>query len=137
MMDKLYVQHYQDIKNLFDKLTHTIESLPSGEYVHTMEEEHIYNALYKLNDSLEHAKDAIEYCQKEANEGYLKESQSTEGRYVIGKHELTCGQAIEISLWGKWHKGRVEYDDEYYFVGCGNPSFAELKRNKVRVRRRS
>ncbi|QEH67298.1 DUF5348 domain-containing protein [Cellulosilyticum sp. ST5] len=134
MMDKLYVQHYQEIKNLCDKVTHTIESLPRGEYVHTMEEEHIYNALYKLNDALEHAQDAIEYCKKETKEGYIKESPYTEGRYVLGKHEFTCGQAIEIFIWGKWHRGRAEYDEEYYFVGCGNPSFAELKKNRVKVR---
>lgn len=134
MMDKLYVQHYQEIKNLCNKVTHTIESMPHGEYVQTMEDEHIYNALYKLNDALENAQYAIEYCQKETKEGYLKESLYTEGRFVLGKHEFTCGAAIEVFLWGKWHKGRVEYDDDYYFVGCGNPSLVELKKTKVKVR---
>lgn len=133
-MDKLYVQHYQDIKNLCDRVTHTLESLPYAENVKSMEEECIFNALYKLNDALENAQNAIEYCQQETKEGYLKESPYTEGRYVIGKYEFTCGKAVEVFLWGKWHKGRAEYDDEYYFVGCGNPSFAELKKNKVKVR---
>ena len=136
-MDKLYVQHYQDIKNLCDRVTHTLESLPYAENVKSMEEECIFNALYKLNDALENAQNAIEYCQQETKEGYLKESHYTEGRYVIGKHEFTCGKAIEVFLWGRWHKGRVEYDEDYYFVGCGNPSLSELKKNKVKVRIRT
>ena len=132
-MDKLYTQYYQEIKQLYKKLSDTLDYLPNSDD-ESMEEDLISRALYKLNEVLGDTAYITDYCMKEVKEGYLKPSPYNEGRYVLGKHEFTCGSPIEIFLWGKWHKGRVEYGEEYYFVGAGSPTLEQLKKNKIKVR---
>lgn len=133
IMDKLYTQHHQEIKQLYKRLSDLLDCLPNNDD-ESMEEDLISRALYKLNEALGDTAYITDYCMKEVKEGYLKPSPYNEGRYVLGKHEFTCGSPIEIFLWGKWYRGRAEYGDEYYFVGAGNPTFKQLKKNKIKVR---
>lgn len=132
-IDKLYTQHHQEIKQLYKKLSDQLDCLPNSDD-ESIEEDLISRALYKLNEALGDAAYITDYCMKEVKEGYLKDSPYNEGRYVLGKHEFTCGAPVEIFLWGKWYKGRTECGDEYYFVGAGNPTFEQLKKNKIKVR---
>ena len=133
-MNSLYIKERSAIESLGDRLTDFLDNLPDSSDDRGMEEDYICDCLYRLNQALEDTKYAIEYCCRETIEGYLKESTDVEGRYCVKKNELTCGRPLEVFLWGKWYKGRVEYSDEYYFVGAGNPPLAELMKKKVKVR---
>lgn len=104
LKDKSYLSQYGVIQQLNKKLIELLDNLSGEEF----EERLIYKALYSLDEKLEDAAYTMSYCSRATKEGYLKASPYTEGRYVLGKHEFSCGAPVEIFLWGKWIKGSVE-----------------------------
>lgn len=139
----LYKAHFNEISSLANKLSDTLDELPSCD--ESMEECEIREALYKAAEALSDAKDAIEYFSKTAEEGTLKLTSS--GKFVMAfkngeeSYPLSCGRRIEVYLDedpskhidSGWYVGRVEHNGQYYFYGSGKPNL--YKGMKVRIRK--
>lgn len=57
------------------------------------------------------------------------------GRYVVGTHELHCGDCFQLQATGKWHDVRIELAgrDGWYLVGLHNDWAANYKGYPARL----
>ncbi|MGH4117188.1 DUF5348 domain-containing protein [Clostridium sp.] len=129
----LYIEHLKEISLIAGNLDNVLDKIMCLD-CETMEESEIRHAIYKASEKLNDAKRIIIYFSKPTKDGYLRENSSGkfEIKYKDGttSYPLSCGSSLEIYLKNDrpdvereegWYSGRVEYSDEYYFYGPGNP----------------
>ena len=54
----------------------------------------------------------------------------SKGQYIT---YLTCGDSVQIYKDNKWIKGRIEYDNRYYFLSDDNIKFNIYENDKAKV----
>lgn len=108
----------ESLANKLDKLTYLVNcmqnELNAAQNI-SFEEQQIKLLLEYLMEQSSDTLGQIEYFQKPSKTSYLRELANK--RFSIANRELTCGSSLELysPTDKKWHVGRVEYHNTYYF----------------------
>lgn len=142
--NQMYTKYLSEISVLAKKLDNVLDEIPTCSEHETMEETEIRHSISKAAESLNDAKSNIKHFSKGTREGYLKKN--SQGKFYIQfangeeSYDLSCGNSIEVHLVENtekhiekgWYPGRVEYSNEYYFYGPGNPILHTYMRVRIR-----
>jgi len=132
MLNKRYLEALNELKELNEKNKRVLETDPGDNF----EEGKAYSIVEYLTGEIDEAIHELEHLTREVKEGILL--LNSQGRYnldTMPELYFTCGNIIEVSVEGKWYRGRVEHDNkEYYFCNYEGRNLPLSEGMKARIR---